>query len=176
MTQEELTALEQAARTDPEAQYRLGMLYVYGEAVPEDYGRAIALLTSAADQGHVEAAYNLAICYHYGFGTPIDLEKAFALYLFSAQKGYAKGKHLIGRFYYHGWYVPQDEAEAIRWFEASAQLNDPTSCGLDFCYLGACYARGRGVRADPVRAEELFRRAIADGGDIARKRIEQLMQ
>ena len=160
---------------DAEALYQQGMKHVYGDGAPEDYVKAVELLTQAYELGHVEAAYNLAICYHYGFGVAIDLAKAYELYLFAADHGYAKGKHLIGRCYYNGWHVPQDYAEAIRWFEASANLQDPTTCGFNQCYLGVCYARGYGVERDPTKAEALFRQAVAEGGEDARKLIQRLL-
>ena len=161
---------------DAEALYQLGMKHVYGDTVPEDYGRAVELLTQAYALGHVEAAYNLGICYHYGFGVAVDLARAYELYRFAADHGYAKGKHLIGRFYYNGWHVRQDYAEAIRWFEASAALQDPTSCGFDYCYLGACYAKGYGVITDQKKAEELFQRGVAEGGEDAKQLIQRLLQ
>ena len=175
MTEEELSLLQEAAKEQSDAQYKLGMMYVYGETVPEDYEKAIGLLTMASKQGHVEAAYNLGICYHYGFGTKVDLEKAFDLYMSSARNGYAKGKHLIGRFYYYGWHVRQDYAEAIKWFEESDKLKDPTSCGFNSCYLGVCYERGFGVKPDAKKAKELFDRAISEGGEDARALIDKLL-
>ena len=171
----ELSLLREAAEESAYAQFKLGMMYVYGDTVPEDNAKAVELLTKAADQGHVEAAYNLGICYHYGHGVEVDLQRAFMLYLFSAGKGYAKGMHLVGRFYYHGWYVKQNYTEAIRWFEASEKRSDPTTLGLNSCYLGACYARAYGVEADMEKARAYFKKALAEGGADAEKKIKELL-
>ena len=162
-------------RTDTEALFRLGMKHVYGDGVEQSYPKAIELITQAADQGHVEATYNLAIFYHYGYGVDADLKKAYALYLRSADADYAKGKHLIGRFYYKGLYVPQDYEKAIEWFRKSDACNDPTAMGFNKCYLGVCYAKGYGIARDMAEAERLFALAIAEGGDYAKKLINDLM-
>ena len=176
MTENELDLLKKEAEASPDAQYKLGIMYVYGDTVPVDYAEAVKLLTSAAEQGHVEAAYNLAICYHYGFGTEIDLEKALELYRFTAEKGYAKGKHLIGRFYYYGWVVDQDYKEAIKWFEASDNLQDPTTCGFNKCYIGVCLEKGLGVTHDHEKAKCCFDKAISEGGEDAKALIEKLLK
>ena len=172
----ELALLREAAEESAYAQFKLGMMYVYGDTVPEDNGKAVELLTKAADQGHVEATYNLGICYHYGHGVEADRQRALILYLFSAGKVYAKGMHLVGRFYFHGWCVKQNYAEAIRWFEESDKRNDPTTCGFNSCYLGVCYAKGYGVEANAEKARTYFKKALAEGGADAEKKIKELMK
>jgi soluble lytic murein transglycosylase-like protein len=44
-----------ARKGSTEAQYRLGMLYAFGEGVPENRKMAATLFSSAAEQGHVRA-------------------------------------------------------------------------------------------------------------------------
>lgn len=43
-----------------EAQYRLKMIYGYGQVVEQDYAIAIELFTSVANQGYRDALYKLA--------------------------------------------------------------------------------------------------------------------
>jgi|TARA_B110000914_G_C15430766_1_gene431215 TPR repeat protein len=42
-----------------EAQSNLGLMYISGEAVPEDRNEAMKLFRLAADQGYASAQYNL---------------------------------------------------------------------------------------------------------------------
>ena len=56
MTDQELARLqERAGQNDPEALYRLAMLHIYGDGVPEDNDLAAALLFRAARQDHAAA-------------------------------------------------------------------------------------------------------------------------
>lgn len=126
MTQEQIQRLRsRAADGDPESQYRLAMMHIYGNGVEEDNAAAWKLLQEAAAHGHVEATYNLGICCHYGHGTDIDLEKAFQLYQKSAEAGYGKGLELVGRFYNRGICVPQDRAQAEYWLRKAIESGDP---------------------------------------------------
>ena len=175
MNREEIAHLQSEASTSPDAQYRLAMLYIYGEEIEENHPEAVRLLTLAAEKDHVEAIYNLAICHHYGYGTEIDLAKAYSLYLRSADQGYAKGSHLVGRFYFYGIHVKQNYTEAVKWFRKAYAVRDASSCGFDSCYLGVCHAKGLGVEPNPELSEEYFRTAVSEGGEEARKLIEQLL-
>lgn len=156
--------------------FQLGMKHVYGDGAEQSYGKAIELITKAAEFGHVEAIYNLAIFYHYGYGVDVDLQKAYGLYLRSAELGYAKGKHLIGRFYYRGLYVKQDYQKALAWFRASEDCGDPSTLGFNKCYIGVCYAKGYGLKQDMSEAERLFALAVEEGRDHAKKLIDDLMK
>lgn len=175
MNNEELSRLQSEAKNSADAQYRLAMLYIYGEEIEENHPEAVRLLTLAAGQNHIEAIYNLAICHHYGYGTGIDLAKAYHLYLRAAELGYAKGKHLVGRFYFQGLHVRQDYAEAVKWFREAYAVRDASSCGFDSCYLGVCYAKGLGVEPHPAKAEEYLKTAVAEGGEQAKKLIDKLL-
>lgn len=125
MTQKEIRQLQtQAADGDADCQYRLAMMHIYGNCIPEDNVLAFELLQRAEAQNHLEAAYNLAICYHYGYGTGIDLETAFRLYLKCANSGYGKGMELVGRFYNRGIYVSKDREQAEYWLKMATESSD----------------------------------------------------
>ena len=110
---------------DGEELFRLAMMHIYGDGVPEDNDLAAKYLTQARDMGHVEATYNLGICYHYGYGANVDLAKAFALYLESANAGYGKGMELVGRFYNREIYVKRDRSQAEYWLLKAMESDDP---------------------------------------------------
>jgi len=40
---------------DAKAQYELGLLYVYGDGIPQDYTKATELFSKAAEQGYADA-------------------------------------------------------------------------------------------------------------------------
>ena len=64
--------LEQADAGDAEAQYSLGMMYAYGEGVPEDSLEAVKWYRKSAEQGNADAQNMLGDCYDIGMGVQID--------------------------------------------------------------------------------------------------------
>mgnify|MGYP003639806128 FL=1 len=59
-----------AEQGDAEAQNNLGVMYNYGNGVPENYEAAVMWYTKAAEQGYDKAQYNLGLGYQDGTGVP----------------------------------------------------------------------------------------------------------
>ncbi len=59
-----------AAEGDARAQFSLGLMYVFGQGVAEDFAEATKWFGRAADQGHASAQFNLGVMYAYGRGVP----------------------------------------------------------------------------------------------------------
>lgn len=78
---------ELAARGDGYAQYRLGLLYFYGDGTGKDYEQAARWLRSAADQGHVLAQTALGFLYITGTGVARDDEMAYFWLLIASANG-----------------------------------------------------------------------------------------
>ena len=72
-----------------ESQYRLAMMYRYGDGVPVEYTSA-AYWFHAAYWRHAAAAYELAMIYEQGLmrGTSPDPEKAVEFYRHAADRGH----------------------------------------------------------------------------------------
>ena len=45
------------------AQFNLGLMYAYGEGVPQDFVEAVKWFRRAADQRLPDAQYNLVVCH-----------------------------------------------------------------------------------------------------------------
>jgi len=65
-----------AEQGDADAQLALGVLYVYGEGVPQDDAEAVKWYRLAAEQGNGPAQYNLGVMYYDGEGVPQDYAEA----------------------------------------------------------------------------------------------------
>ena len=72
---QELTHL--AERGEPEAGFRLGLLYTAGKGVPQDFAAASGWWRMAAEQGHAEAQLGLGGLYRDGQGVPADPVQAY---------------------------------------------------------------------------------------------------
>lgn len=59
-----------------EAQYQLGMLYLFGKGVREDAAQGIAWLKEAAENGYYLAASELGQIYLSGRGVDVDEQEA----------------------------------------------------------------------------------------------------
>lgn len=69
-----------AAKADPDAEFKLGALYASGEepGFPKDDRVAASWFLKAAMQGHAEAQYRVGLCYFSGRGVPKDVLQAYA--------------------------------------------------------------------------------------------------
>ena len=71
----------------PEASNNLGLMYINGQGVDQDYAKAFASFERAAQKKFADAQYNLGLLYQMGLGTRQDLLLAFEMF------ARAKGKH-----------------------------------------------------------------------------------
>jgi hypothetical protein len=66
-----------ARHNDPDAQYRLGLMYSQGKGIRKDQAQAIRLLRAAAEQAHPDAQGVLGLAYFLGHGVRQDLALAY---------------------------------------------------------------------------------------------------
>ena len=148
-----------AANGDARVEYLLGLMYVKGEGVPQDFKKAEYWWFLAAEQGHTQAQDNLGAMYTDGLGIPVDFKQAVRWYRSAAEQGEAKAQTNLGLLYAKGEGVPLDLKEAVQLFrlaaeqgEAKAQFN-----------LGVMYAEGQGVPQDFKEAMEWYYLAAMQG-------------
>ena len=65
-----------ATNGDALAEYLLGLMYVKGEGVPQDFKQGEYWRFLAAEQGHAQAQFNLGVMYAEGQGVPQDFKEA----------------------------------------------------------------------------------------------------
>ena len=84
----DLATIETLARKgDADAQYRLALMYDYGEDIDQDYAQAFKWYQKSANQGYANAQYNLGWMYKNAHGMPEDNAKAVEWYLRAANQG-----------------------------------------------------------------------------------------
>jgi len=84
---------------DVDAQGKLGLIYLRGLDVPQDYQEAARWLLAAANQGHSMAQYSLGGMYYTGEGIPQDYEEAIRWYQASAKQGNVLAQNNLGWLY-----------------------------------------------------------------------------
>ena len=102
------------------AQGIIGIMYEFGQGVPQDYAEAAKWFRLAAEQGDAEAQFNLANYYFNGYGVIQDYEEAAKLYRFSAEQGKPDAQSNLAVMYVVGYGVIQDYVKAHMWGNIAA--------------------------------------------------------
>ena len=154
-----------AEQGDANAQFRLGVMYVRGEGVTQDYKEAVKWARKSAEQGHAGGQFNLGVLYDYGSGVTRDYKEAVKWYRKSAEQEYAKAQSNLGVMYEYGRGVTRDYKEAVEWFRKSAEQ------GYAFGQyaLGVMYENGWGVLQDSIYAHMWWNIAASNGNVDAMK-------
>jgi hypothetical protein len=137
-----------AERGDPEAQYRIGRMYEFGNGYPQDKAQGIAWIRKAAAQGHVDAEQELGVVYATGDGVKQDDVQAVTWFRKAAEHGDATAQYNLGLLYAKGQGVARDYAQAADWWRKSA-----TQGNADAQFkLAVVYHNGQGAPQDEVFA------------------------
>lgn len=102
---------------DPEALYRLGNCYSFGEGVARDRKMAFALFEQSARAGYSDGMFNLAACYRRGEGVKKDLQTAIAWYQRAAETDPRFGFFALGEIYANGETGSVDNEKAIHYLQ-----------------------------------------------------------
>ena len=111
---------KRAAAGDGKAQYNLGLMFDFGEGVPESKAEAVKWYRLAAAQGLDRAQFRLGAMYNFGTGVPQDFTEAVKWYRLAAAQGNAKAQGSLGNLYASGEGVPEDYVQAYRWYNLAA--------------------------------------------------------
>jgi hypothetical protein len=137
-----------AERGDPEAKYRIGLMYEFGKGYPQDKGHGIVWFRKAAQQSHAAAQTELAIIYATGDGVAQDDKQAFEWFRKGATLGNPTAQYNLGLLYAKGQGVKLDNGQAIAWWRKAAAQ------GMTVAQfkLGVAYENGEGVTKDALLA------------------------
>lgn len=134
-----------------------------------NYKQAKALLEPYAAQGNADAQYFLARAYyddHPSIGWLVA--KWFGK---AADQGHREALSWYGYCYETGKGLRRDYAKAKHYYEAAAQLNNPSA----FYRLGLMYENGRGVEKNDKQAIALYERAASLGHKTAQEQLRSLL-
>ena len=96
-------------------------MYHNGDAVMQDYEKAVFWYQKAANQDIAEAKFNLGVAYANNYGVTQNKKEAVKWYKEAAEQGHAPSQHNLGLAYYHGNGVTQDTTKAVKWLTKAAQ-------------------------------------------------------
>ena len=107
-------------RGDAVAQFKVGLIYYFGQGVPRDYLESLNWFKKAARQGHALAQYNAGYMHEKGEGTPQDYAEAAKYYRHAAERGNLLAQYNLGYMYEKGQGVLPDEVQALMWYNLAA--------------------------------------------------------
>jgi TPR repeat protein len=163
-------ALKRAEQGDIDAQLSVGMMYDFGQGVPQNYAEAIRWYRRSADRGNPAAQNNLGVMHMNGQGVPANAVEAARWIRMAADQGYAQAQMNLGWMHAQGTGVPRNYSEAIRWSRLAAEQGDAEGQ----LNLGVIYAEGQVARADYVEAYKWLSLATAKGDSTAQEKRDQL--
>ncbi len=168
------SAIRKAAKAgNPEAQFRLGVMFGNGDGVALDYGQALEWFEKAAAQGHESALLTLAWMHANGTGVEVDEDRARELYLAAAGRGSAKAQYVVATMYRFAQYgVAKDMAKAVDWYLKAADQGMPTA---QFA-LGKLLMEGKHVAQDDSAALQWLSLAHVNGSKRAEDYVKHLIK
>lgn len=158
-----------AAKGNAEAQFNLGLMFLNGEGVPQDYKQALNWFEQSASKGNVKAQVNLGRMYAKGKGMLSNHGIAASWFRKAADQGYADAQYSLGILYVTGTGAPRDYNKARELFQQAANQSNASAQ----YQLALLYLKGRGVATNLVEAykwlslageyedSEVFRKYVA---------------
>ncbi len=140
----------QAEAGNPVEQFRMGLIYYYGNGVDQNYKNAVKWFVKAAEQGYLYARTSLGICYRRGEGILVNYIEAVKLFTLAAGQGDIVAIYNLGICYYNGQGVSQDYQKAADLFQKAADQGN----------ISERHSFGQiksDIADEPVSADEAFR-------------------
>ena len=141
-----------AAQEDADAQYNLGVMYLKGQGVKQNFQEALVLFRSASERGDASAQFNLGLMYHAGDGVQKDNRQAVAWFRKAARNGHAGAQYNLGVLNDAGLGVLQDYSKAAFWYRKAAEQGYAKAQ----TNLGVLHESGHGVPKSRVLAYALY--------------------
>lgn len=168
--QEARSWLEKAAeKGSPMAEERLGWIYRNGFGVDRNIGKAKELYELASALGNSDARNALAEFYEHGEGCDRNIDKAVELYRSAAADDHPVAMRRLAELLFSDEAV-SNKKEALAFCRRAVNAGDVES----IVYLGLAYENGWGVDKDAKKAAELYQKALANGCESAKMRLDEL--
>ncbi len=145
-----------AEEGDPEAQNKLGLMYLNGFAdIPQDDAKAFKWFHQSSAKGDLDARLNVGLMYMEGRGVKKDDNEAARLIYSAAREGNAIAQYNYGLLYERGFGVIKNDKDAFAWYLKAADQGH----ALAQARVGVMLANGIGVSSDIMAAIRWLRKA-----------------
>ena len=150
----------------PIALRELGVMYLEGGGVKQDYKKARRLFEEAAQRGSQVAKEDLALMYWQGKGVERDDRQAFYWAEQVADQGFVIASYILGVLYGTGRVIQKSDEQSFYWHQKAAEFEVIAGGStIDASHmLALLYLEGRGVEQNSEQAEIWFKKSIELGG------------
>lgn len=115
-----------------EAQTLIGVDYLNGNGISQDYAKALVWFEKAASENYAPAQDSIGLMYNNGHWVDQDHFKAFEWFQKAANQNYHTGQVNLALMYKDGLGVAEDHTKALEWFQKAAdQGNDVAKYNID---------------------------------------------
>ena len=118
-----------AEQGDSDAQFNMGIVYLQGLGVTQDYQAAFKWFKKATEQKHAIAQFSLGAMYLQGLGVSQDYKVAFNWFKKAAEQGGSQAQSVLSSMYEEGIGIPQDYTRAHMWLNIAASLGNESAVG-----------------------------------------------
>ena len=137
------------------AERMIGIMYIKGLGVPQDYGMGMRWMRIAADKGLVDAQNEVGIMLQQGWGVARSEAEAVKWFRLAADQGSVIAQNNLADIFAQGRGVPQNLAEAFKWYRIAADQSSSYAENV----MGVAYEQGLYVGQDYAEAFRWYRRA-----------------
>jgi uncharacterized protein len=137
------------------AERMLGIMYIKGRGVPQDYAMGMRWMRIAAGKGLPDAQNEIGILYQRGWGAERSDAEAVKWFRLAADQGLVVAQNNLADIYALGLGVPQDFREAFKWYRIAADQSSSYAENV----IGVAYEHGLYVTQDYAEAFRWYRRA-----------------
>ena len=151
------------------AQTALGVMYLQGKEIDQNYVKAFQWLIKSAQQGDATAQFSLGIMYEQGLGVTQDYIQALEWYQKSTKQDDANAQFNIGGMYATSRGVNINYSKTREYYLKSAELGN----AMAQFNIGKCYFQGIfGFNKDEKIALEWVKKAAKNGYPQAKFALE----
>ena len=154
-----LANIDAANRGDSFAQLKVGICYMTGNGIKQDYEKAVEWYRKSAEQGNAEAQTCLGLCYGMGNGVQKDLSQAIKWWRKAANQNNAQAQYYLGNCYNGGTGVSVDYTHAALFYLKSAEQGH---AGAQFM-MGVYCRTGTGIQENAVDAASWWLKSAIQG-------------
>ncbi len=144
-----------ADQDNTDAERLLGIMYIKGRGVPQDFALGMRWMRIAAAKGSADAQHDVGMLYQRGWGVERNEAEAVKWFRLAADQGLLVAQNNLADTYILGLGVPQDFREAFKWYHIAADQGSSYAENV----IGVAYEHGLYVPQDDAEAFRWYRRA-----------------
>ena len=141
------------------AQYDLGLCYLWGSNVPKDDGQAIYWLKKSAHQQYALAQYSLGMYYIENYNPSVSVNEIISFLESAGDNGKSDGFYQLGMMYEDGLLVQKELEKAMEYFTKAISKGN-TDAKIR---LGLCMLRRNSSQVDSITGQQHLKEAAAEG-------------